>query len=157
MLLNTTKEKTIEEINEELKLKKITHPFDDDLLNLKPFAETISNIVVSTKDPFVFSINSPYGTGKTFFLRRLHCLLEQKGCICVSYNAWESDFYDNPLIALISELISQLELKSKDLDERLKLIKEKYNETPYKIVSEKYYLNKNYNKYLTYYDNHPYT
>ena len=102
MQLNKTKEKTIEDIKKELALKKISHPFEDDLLDLKPFAETISNIVVSTKDPFVFSINSPYGTGKTFFLRRLHCLLEQKGCMCVSYNAWESDFYDNPLIALQS-------------------------------------------------------
>ena len=113
MQLNKTKEKKIEEIKKELELKKISHPFEDDLLGLKPFAETISNIVVSTKDPFVFSINSPYGTGKTFFLRRLHCLLEQKGCICVSYNAWESDFYDNPLIALISELIDNLKANSK--------------------------------------------
>ena len=107
--LNKTKEKTIEEIQKELKDEKISHPFEDDLLDLKTFAETISNIVVSTKDPFVFSINSPYGTGKTFFLRRLHCLLEQKGCLCVSYNAWESDFYDNPLVALISEFLNQLE------------------------------------------------
>ena len=102
MQLNKTKEKTIEDIKKELALKKISHPFEDDLLDLKPFAETISNIVVSTKYPFVFSINSPYGTGKTFFLRRLHCLLEQKGCLCVSHNAWESDFYDNPLLALQS-------------------------------------------------------
>ena len=116
MQLNKTKEKTIEDIKKELELKKISHPFEDDLLGLKPFAETISNIVVSTKDPFVFSINSPYGTGKTFFLRRLHCLLEQKGCLCVSYNAWESDFYDNPLIALISELINNLKANSKDFE-----------------------------------------
>ena len=114
MQLNKTKEKSIEDIKKELALKKISHPFHDELLDLRPFAETISNIVESTKDPFVFSINSPYGTGKTFFLRRLHCLLEQKGCLCVSYNAWESDFYDNPLIALISELINQLQIKSED-------------------------------------------
>ena len=107
MQLNKTKEKSIEYIKKELALKKISHPFEDDLLDLKPFAETISNIVVSTKDPFVFSINSPYGTGKTFFLRRLHCLLEQKECMCVSYNAWESDFYDNPLPAIINALERQ--------------------------------------------------
>ena len=103
MQLNKTKEKTIEEI----KKTNTTHPFEDDLLGLKPFAETISNIVISTKDPFVFSINSPYGTGKTFFLRRLHCLLEQKGCMCVSYNAWQSDFCDNPLPAIINALERQ--------------------------------------------------
>lgn len=107
MQLNKTKEKDIKDIQKDLKDKKISHPFEDDLLGLKPFAETISNIVVSTKDPFVFSINSPYGTGKTFFLRRLHCLLEQKGCLCVSYNAWQSDFYDNPLPAIINALERQ--------------------------------------------------
>lgn len=122
MQLNKTKEKSIEDIKKELELKKISHPFDDDLLGLKPFAETISNIVVSTKDPFVFSINSPYGTGKTFFLRRLHCLLEQKGCMCVSYNAWESDFYDNPLPAIISALERQT-LTQKIIDTSKQTIK----------------------------------
>lgn len=118
MQLNKTKEKTIEEIKETNK----NHPFEDDLLGLKSFAETISNIVVSTKDPFVFSINSPYGTGKTFFLRRLHCLLEQKGCMCVSYNAWESDFYDNPLPAIISALERQT-LTQKIIDTSKQTIK----------------------------------
>ncbi|MDD3923004.1 MAG: P-loop NTPase fold protein [Endomicrobiaceae bacterium] len=111
LTLDKNKEKTIEDIRDYLKKDKNNHPFDDDLLNLKSLAETLSNIIVNTKDPFVYSINSPYGTGKTFFLRRFHCLLEQKNCLTVSYNAWESDFYSDPLSALIGELANQIDPK----------------------------------------------
>lgn len=109
--LEKNKEKTIKDIQEYLAKDEKNHPFDDDLLNLKSIAETLSNIISNTKDPFVYSINSPYGTGKTFFLRRLHCLLEQKDCLVVSYNAWESDFYSDPISALISELSTQIDYK----------------------------------------------
>ncbi|MDD3730331.1 MAG: P-loop NTPase fold protein [Endomicrobiaceae bacterium] len=109
--LAKNKEKTIKDIQEYLATDKKNHPFDDDVLNLRSIAETLSNIISNTKDPFVYSINSPYGTGKTFFLRRLHCLLEQKQCLVVSYNAWESDFYSDPLSALINELADQIDPK----------------------------------------------
>jgi hypothetical protein len=111
LVLEKNKEKTIEDIKELLKKDSNYHPFSDDLLNLKDIAETISDIIKNTKDPFVYSINSPYGTGKTFFLKRLHCLLEQKDCLVVSYNAWESDFYSDPLSALIGELSDQIDAK----------------------------------------------
>lgn len=117
MNLTKNKEKTIEEIKKDLEEVKIRHPFDDDLLNLKDLAETISNIITNTKDPFAFSINSPYGTGKTFFLRRLHCLLENKGCNVISYNAWESDFHADPLVSLICELKNKINTKEfKDIE-----------------------------------------
>lgn len=109
--LEKNKEKTIKDIQDYLAKDKKNRPFDDDLLNLKSIAETLSDIISKTKDPFVYSINSPYGTGKTFFLRRLHCLLEQKQCLVVSYNAWESDFYSDPISALLGELSDQIDYK----------------------------------------------
>ncbi|GAB1402357.1 hypothetical protein MASR1M68_12680 [Elusimicrobiota bacterium] len=109
--LEKNKEKTIEDIKNDLEKDKSKHPFHDDLLNLKSIAETLSDIIANTKDPFVYSVNSPYGTGKTFFLRRLHCLLEQKQCLVVSYNAWESDFYSDPLSALLGEFQQQITAK----------------------------------------------
>jgi hypothetical protein len=109
--LEKNKEKTIKDIQEYLATDKKNHPFDDDLLNLRGIAETLSEIISKTKDPFVYSLNSPYGTGKTFFLRRFHCLLEQKNCLVVSYNAWESDFYSDPISALMGELSDQIDYK----------------------------------------------
>ena len=70
-------EKTLEEI------RRQNHPFDDDLLGRKEIAGHLTQIIKNTKSPFVFNINAPYGTGKTFFLRRLKVLLEKDKCAAV--------------------------------------------------------------------------
>ena len=83
------------------------NPFSDDKLGVRGFAESFANIVSNATGPFVFNINSPYGTGKSFLLKRLRVLLENKGHKVMFYNAWESDFYDNPLIPIIASMQEQ--------------------------------------------------
>jgi predicted KAP-like P-loop ATPase len=99
------KEKTDEEIAD------MKHPFEDDLLERKEIAETIANIISNTKSSYVYNINSPYGTGKTFFLKRLKCLLENKDCKVILYNSWENDLVEDPFIPLIQEIINALNYK----------------------------------------------
>lgn len=95
-------EKSLEEI------KKQKHPFEDDLLNRKEIADNLVQIIINTKSPFVFNINSPYGTGKTFFLTRLKVLLEQRNCAAVLYNSWETDWEENPFIAILQEIEEEI-------------------------------------------------
>ena len=95
-------EKTLEEI------KKQQHPFEDDLLERKEIANHFAQIIQNTKSPFVFNINSPYGTGKTFFLTRLKVLLEQEQCTTVLYNSWETDWVDDPFIAILEEISEEV-------------------------------------------------
>lgn len=103
-------EKTLEEI------KKQAHPFEDDLLERKEIANHLAQIIKNTKSSFVFNINSPYGTGKTFFLTRLKVLLEQKKCTSVLYNSWETDWANDPFIAILEEITEEINLllKSKN-------------------------------------------
>lgn len=103
-------EKTLEEI------KKQAHPFEDDLLERKEIANHLVQIIKNTKSPFVFNINSPYGTGKTFFLTRLKILLEQEKCAAVLYNSWETDWANDPFIAILEEITEEINhlLQSKD-------------------------------------------
>lgn len=103
-------EKTLEEI------KNQAHPFEDDLLERKEIANHLVQIIKNTKSPFVFNINSPYGTGKTFFLTRLKVLLEQEKCTSVLYNSWESDWENNPFVAILEEITEEIDhlLKSKN-------------------------------------------
>lgn len=95
-------EKTLEEI------KKQQHPFEDDLLDRKEIANHFVQIIQNTKSPFVFNINSPYGTGKTFFLTRLKVLLEQEKCSTVLYNSWETDWADDPFVAILEEITEEV-------------------------------------------------
>lgn len=97
------KEKTDVEISSQ------AHPFDDDLLDRRELAEALSNIVSNTTSSYVYNINSKYGTGKTFFLKRLNCLLKKKGSISVLYNSWESDLFENPIIPLTQEMLKALD------------------------------------------------
>lgn len=97
-----TAEKTLQEISSQ------EHPFEDDLLKRKEIAENLVNIIKNTKGPFVFNINSPYGCGKTFFLKRLKVLLQSHNIAGILYNSWESDWCDSPLTAIAQEIIEEL-------------------------------------------------
>lgn len=62
----------------------------------------------------VVSLSSPYGTGKTTFLRMLQQWLGTQASApkVISLNAWESDYCGDPLFAIVSALVEEFE-KSK--------------------------------------------
>lgn len=62
------------------------------------------NILLADKENEVFSLTAPFGFGKTFFCEGLKAYLKVQGAKCILYNAWKSDFFDNPLIPIISEI-----------------------------------------------------
>ena len=101
-----------------------TDAFSDDKLNRKFLAENLKRILLNT-DYNVFSINAPWGGGKSYFIENLAELIGDDA-ICISYNAWESDFYNNPLVPLVTELMYKLEQVISEKDEIYKdLIKTK--------------------------------
>lgn len=97
-----------------------TEPFADDKLNRKTVAENFKNVLLNT-DLNVFSISAQWGGGKTYFIENLIKLM-QDDSINILYNAWESDFYDSPLIPLFVELFAELE-KCKNDKNFIKLLK----------------------------------
>ena len=88
-----------------------TEAFSDDKLDRKVVAENFKNILLNT-DLNVFSLVAPWGGGKTYFINNLIELLN-KDAINILYNAWESDFYDSPLIPLLIELLAKIETYNK--------------------------------------------
>lgn len=85
--------------------------FSDDKLDRKVVAENFKNILLNT-DLNVFSLVAPWGGGKTYFINNLIKLLN-KDSINILYNAWESDFYDSPMIPLLVELLAKIEIYNK--------------------------------------------
>ncbi|HHT9105983.1 MAG TPA: KAP family P-loop NTPase fold protein [Candidatus Wujingus californicus] len=92
----------------EYKLPPIEIPQDDpfrfDALNRRASVEFIASLFDALKGPFVLAIDSPWGTGKTTFVRMLKTFLESKGFVCLYFNAWETDFTTDPLVAFLGEL-----------------------------------------------------
>ncbi|MDR3706340.1 MAG: P-loop NTPase fold protein [Paludibacteraceae bacterium] len=83
-------------------------PFKYCKLDRKKHADTLTAIVESYADGFVLALDSKWGTGKTTFVKMWKKELEKepKSYKTIYFNAWENDFANEPLTALLGELNS---------------------------------------------------
>lgn len=80
-------------------------PSTTDLLSRDQFVSIVSNIVdskIKQKEGYSFAIDGKWGCGKTTVLDILEERLKSRYLV-VRYNCWKYDFYEEPLIALLSE------------------------------------------------------
>lgn len=84
---------------------------------------------------YSFAIDGKWGCGKTWLLNELEAqLAEDKECnyLIFHYNAWENDFYEEPLVAILSVMIEKLNevIKQKSFYESAveELLKEALND-----------------------------
>ncbi|MDD3182959.1 MAG: P-loop NTPase fold protein [Alphaproteobacteria bacterium] len=89
-------------------LEDVQEAWEADCLNVKKVADYLTPVIGSIRQPFVISLNAPYGTGKTFFIRNWQKDLSDQGYKAVYFNAWETDYTDNALVAFISLIDDQL-------------------------------------------------
>ncbi len=85
-----------------------------DYLSRQPYLDLLKSIIANQKDNpigYSFAIDGEWGSGKTWILQELEKqLLEEKNnkYLIFHYNAWENDFYDEPLVAILSVMIEKL-------------------------------------------------
>ena len=84
-------------------------PFKNDLLDRKSVIEGLTRIIGSAQSPYVISVDAAWGSGKTAFLDMWCQHLENEGYTVVSFNAWKTDFAENPFQALSAEIAQRLE------------------------------------------------
>ena len=94
--------------------------FENCAVGRRAYGEFLASYLVEEKDGFVLNLNGKWGTGKTEFLKRLYSHLHTQGHPVIYIDAWESDFTENPLLVVASELLAQLKallpLHGNDLD-----------------------------------------
>jgi predicted KAP-like P-loop ATPase len=78
-------------------------PFLNCKLGREKYARILTDIVRNYHEGFVLAINGEWGTGKTTFVKMWQQLLKNAGLRTLYFNAWENDFQENPLIALLAE------------------------------------------------------
>ncbi len=88
--------------------------FQDDLLGLEEFSHRLEKFIATEHEyvegSLVIALTSKYGSGKTTFLEMWKSSLEHEDKpLVISLNAWESDYYGDPLFAIISALVERLE------------------------------------------------
>jgi len=82
-------------------------------LEREPIADNLTKIIenLGEKGSFVLGIDSPWGTGKTTFIKMWQKKLESEKSdkiFTIHFNAWENDFHGDVLSALIGELDKHL-------------------------------------------------
>lgn len=81
-----------------------------DILNRDEFINRVIqlvNLISSNKGNMTFAINGAWGCGKTFVLEEIERRLsedESKKYLVIHYNCWQYDYYDEPLVALVSAI-----------------------------------------------------
>ncbi len=123
----------------------------EDKLNRLPIIKNLTTVLdsINVENGSVIGIDSPWGTGKTTFLKlwKQYLKQEKNDIYAVSYfNAWENDDSEDPLISLLikfESLLSEKEEKQVALDQGKALLKN-FSEGTIRLpfVNFKFYINK---------------
>lgn len=79
-------------------------PFGSDALEREPEIKNITRIVREINSPLTLAISAEWGTGKTTFIKMWQAYLQQEDVPSIYFNAWETDFSADPLLAFLGEL-----------------------------------------------------
>lgn len=113
--------------NNKIKVKNLNS--EEDKLNRNKDVENIASLLKSSHSPFTLSINSAWGTGKTFFIKQLEKKLIEDNVICCYIDAWKNDFLEDPFLVILSsfeKLIKQVTDENKqDIKDKLDAVKDK--------------------------------
>lgn len=92
-----------------------TSTFDNCKLNRKDYGEFLCDYITGEQEGFVLNLNGHWGAGKTEFLKRMYSELITRNYPTIYIDSWESDFTNDPLTVVSSELLTQLERCHKDI------------------------------------------
>lgn len=98
-----------------------------DILNRDEYVDKVVSIIencVEKKTPTTFSIEAEWGQGKTWLINKVEAKLKKldisreytgkeyeqakSDYFIIHYNAWEKDYYEEPLIAILSTVVAEL-------------------------------------------------
>ena len=85
-------------------------PFKHDLLDRREAVDTLTHLVANLDGPCVLGVDAAWGAGKTTFLRMWTQYLRNQGFPVVEFNAWETDYSEEPFVTLSTELTEGLRL-----------------------------------------------
>ena len=86
-------------------------PFKHDRLNRGPEIVNLTKLIKTNASPLVMAVNSPWGTGKTAFIKMWAAHIQQaekEKVRVLHFNAWESDFVADPLVSFLAAMEEQM-------------------------------------------------
>ena len=84
-------------------------PLESDLLGRREAADTLTHLVGNLEGPCVLTVDAAWGFGKTTFVRMWSQHLRNQEFPVLVFNAWETDFSNDPFLTLCTELTEGLQ------------------------------------------------
>ena len=78
--------------------------FENDLLDREEAITDLYQLIENQEEALVLSVNADWGAGKTTFVRLWKTYLKTQGIESIYFSAWEDDFSNEPLVAILGEL-----------------------------------------------------
>ena len=109
-------------------VEKDTYP--EDLLSRQAFVDKmvdVTEIIASNKKNICYALNGRWGVGKSFVLDMFERYAKEKKSketalnkyFLFHYNCWEYDYYEEPLVAIVSSMLDEIEEQEKLLSDEL--------------------------------------
>lgn len=99
------------------------NPFKNDALKREDNITVLTHFITSFEQSIVLCIDGGWGQGKTTFIKMWQQYLNNQHIPTIYFNAWENDYTDDALIALIGEISLSIEkLKVQDKTKAEKII-----------------------------------
>ena len=83
---------------------------DPDILDRSKVIGDISEMIshrLYSKEPMSLAVMGMWGVGKTFILNEIEKKFSSK-CIIFHYDCWKNDYYEEPLVGILSVIVGQL-------------------------------------------------
>lgn len=93
-------------------------PFKNDLLGRKKYADMLTQYIQNTEGGFTLSLNASWGNGKTTFIKMWEAELQNLGYPTIYFNAWETDYAQDPFLALIDGIIDQVNVQDSSSEKK---------------------------------------
>ena len=90
---------------------------EDDLFSREVIANNLTEISKNIRKPFSIAVDSSWGSGKSTFLRKWESQLKEKNHKTIFLDAWEVDYYKEPIIPLVGGFEKMLELDNVEYED----------------------------------------
>lgn len=79
---------------------------ENDIFGYSEFGERLADVVSNISTPMVITLDAPWGSGKSVFIKQWAGLIKKRGGSIVYFDAFENDFHDDAFLVLASKIHS---------------------------------------------------
>ncbi len=115
---------------------KESDSFKNDVLNRKAYGEALLNLVKSSSDELVISLDGRWGEGKTTFVKMWQGLLSESNIPNIYIDAFANDYLDDAFISVASAITAFVEENiEEDSGNKLSELKTKMKKMVWRLLS----------------------